>query len=146
MSRVRARVDIAAPVERVFAFFDDLANAAVLVPQLAEIAHVEPQPGGGRSVEYTTRGRGGSVHEARSEHLVYEPPHRTVTENVQSGVRTTLTREFVPIDGGTRVEACLEWHVSVRYVAGIVSWPLRRPYRRGLRDALEGARAELEHG
>jgi uncharacterized protein YndB with AHSA1/START domain len=138
-------VDIAAPVEEVFAFFDDLANAAVLVPQLAEIGHVEARPGGGRSVEYTTRGRGGSLHEARSEHLVYEPPHRTVTENVQSGVRTTVTREFAPIDGGTRVKACLEWHVSVRYVAGIVSWPLRRPYRRGLRDALEGARAELEN-
>jgi len=29
-SRVRTRIDIAAPIDVVFAFFDDLANAAVL--------------------------------------------------------------------------------------------------------------------
>ena len=55
-SRVQARVDIAAPVDEVFAFFDDLANAAVLVPSLDEITTVEPLPAGGRRVEYTTRG------------------------------------------------------------------------------------------
>jgi uncharacterized protein YndB with AHSA1/START domain len=144
VSRVRARVDIATPVEEVFAFFDDLAHAAVLVPRLAEIRSVEPRPGGGRAVEYATRGRGGTLHPARSEHVVYEPPHRTVTRSVQSGVATTTTREFGPVDGGTRVQACLEWHVPVRYVAGIVSAPLRGPYRRALRESLEGARAALE--
>jgi uncharacterized protein YndB with AHSA1/START domain len=142
---VRARVQIAAPVDDVFAFFDDLAHAAVLVPQLAEIGHVEPRPGGGRAVEYTTRGRGGSLHHARSEHVAYEPPHRTVTRNVQSGVTTTVTREFVPVDGGTRVEARLEWQVPTRFVGGLVSWPLRGPYRRALRRALLGARDALEH-
>ena len=146
MSRVGARVDIAAPVEEVFAFFDDLAHAPVLVPQLAEIRRVEPRPGGGRTVEYATRGRDGALHEARSEHIVYEPPRRTVTRSVQSGVATTMTREFVPIDAGTRVEASLEWVVPVRYVGAIVSAPLRRPYRRALRDALLGARAALEDG
>ena len=71
-------------------------------------------------VEYTTRGRNGALVSARSEHVVYEPPNRTVTRNVQAGVTTTTTRDFVPVEGGTRVEACIEWAVVVRYVSGIV--------------------------
>jgi uncharacterized protein YndB with AHSA1/START domain len=143
---VRARVRIDAPVEEVFAFFDDLAHAPVLVPQLAEIDRVEARPGGGRAVEYSTRGRDGTLRPARSEHVAYEPPHRTVTRNVQSGVTTTMTREFVAVDGGTRVEARLEWGVPARFVGGLVSWPLRGPYRRALRRALRAARDALEHG
>ena len=144
MSRVRARVDIAAPVDEVFAFFDDLAHAAVLVPQLAAIRHVEPRPDGGRAVDYATRGRDGALQFARSEHVVYEPPRRTVTKSVQSGVETIATREFTPTATGTRVDATVAWSVPIRYVAGLVAMPLRRPYRRALRAGLAAARAALE--
>ena len=146
MSRVRAHVDIAAPVEEVFAFFDDLDNAVVLVPSLAEVTLVEPLPGGGRRVEYETFGRDGTRHTASSEHVVFDPPHRTVTRAVQSGVEATTTREFRSLDGGTRVEATIAWDVPIRYVAGIVSAPLRGPYRRALREGLDGARAAIEGG
>jgi len=144
VSTVRARVDIAAPVDEVFAFFDDLTNAAVLVPSLDEITEVTALPEGGRRVEYTTRGRGGVRLDASSEHLVYDPPHRTVTTSVQSGVETTATRAFTTTATGTRVEASVTWSVPVRYVAGLVSAPLRRPYRQALRDGLEAARVALE--
>jgi len=144
VSTVRARVDIAAPVEVVFDYFDDIANASVLVPTLDEITRVAPLPAGGRRVEYVTRGRGGVRHEASSEHLVYDPPRRTVTRTVQSGIETVATREFTPTATGTRVDASVAWSVPVRYVAGLVSAPLRRPYRRALRDGLEAARAALE--
>ena len=144
MSTVRARVDIAAPVEAVFAFFDDLANASVLVPSLVEITQVSPLPTGGRRVAYVTRGRGGARHEARSAHVVYEPPRRTVTKSVQSGVETIATREFTPTATGTRVDATVAWSVPIRYVAGLVAMPLRRPYRRALRAGLAAARAALE--
>ena len=143
-SRVTARVDIAAAPEDVFAFFDDLANASILVPSLAEITKVEDLPGGGRRVEYSTWGRGDTPHDASTEHLVYEPPTRTVTQSVQSGIATTATREFVPLDDGTRVVATIEWDVPVRYLSRVVSAPLRGPYRRALRETLNGARAALE--
>ena len=52
------------------------------------------------------------------------------------------TRQMV--EYGTRVVAGIEWEVPVRYVAGLVSAPLRGPYRRALREALHGARAALE--
>jgi hypothetical protein len=137
-------VDVAAPPDEVFAFFDDLANASVLVPNLVEITRVEPHADGGRRVEYTTETRDGSRRDASSEHVVYEPPHRTVTRSLQSGVATTATREFVPIPVGTRVEATIEWEVPIRYVARLVSAPLRGPYRRALRESLAGARDALE--
>jgi hypothetical protein len=143
--RVRERVDIAADPEDVFAFFDDLANASVLVPSLAEITNVEDLPAGGRRIEYSTFGRRDTRHEASTEHLVYDPPTRTVTRSVQSGIETTATREFIARAGGTRVVATIEWEVPVRYVSRLVSAPLRGPYRRALREALHGARAALEH-
>jgi hypothetical protein len=144
VSRVRARVDLAAPVDVVFDFFDDLANASVLVPNLAAITRVSPLPNGGRRVEYVTSGRNGTRHEASSEHVVYDPPRRTVTRSVQSGIAATATRVFTPTAHGTRVDASIEWSVPIRYVARLVSAPLRRPYRRALRDGLDAARAALE--
>jgi hypothetical protein len=145
-SRVRARVDIVSPADVVFAFFDDLANAAVLVPSLAEITAVETLPSGGRRVEYTTRDRVGGLHEASSEQVVYDPPGRTVTRNIQSGVITTMTREFRPVGDTTRVTATVEWDIPVRSVARLISAPLRGPYRRGLRNALHAAREALSAG
>ncbi|HSO95463.1 MAG TPA: SRPBCC family protein [Acidimicrobiia bacterium] len=143
MSRVQARLDIAAPVEVVFGFFDDLANAAVLVSNLDEVTAVETLPSGGRRVEYTFRDRAGTVHEASSEHVAYDPPRRTVTRNIQSGVVTTMVREFQPVGDATLVTATVEWEIPVRSVAGIISAPLRGPYRRGLRDTLHAAREAL---
>ncbi len=143
-SRVHARVDIAAAPETVFAFFDDLENASILVPSLAEITKVEELPGGGRRVEYSTWGRGDTAYDVSTEHVVYEPPARTVTRSVQSGIQTTATREFVPRGDGTRVVATIEWEAPVRYLSRVVAAPLRGPYRRALREALDGARAAIE--
>ena len=146
MSQVREQVDIDAPPEQVFAFFDDPANAPVLLPNLIEVTAIEKVPTGGRRVEYTTRNRRGAIVEASSEHLEYDPPHRTVTQGQQSGVTSTATREFVPVAGGTRVVATIEWSAPVKYLATIISSPLRRPLRRSLRHALDAAKSALEAG
>jgi hypothetical protein len=144
-SRVTASNQITAPVHRVFAFFDDVGNAKVLVPNLIQISKVEELPGGGRRVEYTTRTRKGDAAESSSEHVVYEPPVRTVTRGVQSGVTTMTTREFaVAGSGSTLVTATLEWSVPVRYVAKLVEYPLRAPFRRALRAGLSAAKGEIE--
>jgi len=145
MSRVREEIDIDAPVERVFAFFDDLDNAPLLVPSLVEIVNVEPLANGGRHVEYTTRNRHGDLIEATSDHIDYDPPRRTVTRSRQSGVETTSTREFVVnTSGGTRVVATVEWSVPMKYVGAIVSLPLRAPLRRALRSSLAAAKDAID--
>lgn len=147
MSRVREEIDIDAPVEQVFAFFDDLDNASLLVPSLVEIVHVEALDNGGRHVDYTTRNRQGDLVDATSDHVDYDPPRRTVTTSRQSGIETTSTREFVAnTDGGTRVVATVEWTVPVKYVGALVTLPLRGPLRRSLRSTLADARAAIEDG
>lgn len=144
MSQVRARVDIDAPLERVFEFFDDIANAAIFVPRLHEVTLVEPKPNGGRRVEYTTRTASGSIEPASSEHVEYLPPSRTVTRGVQVGIVTTSTREFLSSPRGTRVLATVEWNVPVRYVAALITAPLRGPLRRSLRASLADAKHAIE--
>ncbi len=146
-SRVRARVEIDAPPETVFAFFDDLDHAPLLVAGLVEVVSVEPLPTGGRHVTYTTRGRDGALVDASSEHLEYEPPHRTVTRGVQSGIETRSIREFRPLgDGRTRVTTTIEWSVPIRYVGALVTAPLRGPLRRSIRGAHTAAKEALESG
>lgn len=145
MSRVREEIDIDAPVARVFAFFDDVANAPVLVAGLVEITDVTELETGGRRVEYTVGNRHGDPVDASSEHIEHEPPHRTVTTGVQSGIATTSTREFLATSGTTtRVVATVEWSVPVKFVASLVTAPLRGPLRRSLRQSLAAARAAIE--
>ena len=147
MSRIREQVDIDATLEDVFAFFDDVANAKLLVPGFVALTSVEVLPNGGRRVMYTTLNKRGEIVEASSEHLEYDAPHRTVTRGLQSGIGTVATRHFVPTTGGgTRVVATIEWSVPVKYVAALITSPLRRPLRRSLRHALRAARAALESG
>jgi uncharacterized membrane protein len=142
---VTERVEIAAPVDEVFAYFDDVGNAARLIANLVEITKVEPLAGGGRRVEYTTRARDGSPVDASSEHEEYHPPRRTVTRGVQSGVSVRSTRDFAPLDDGrTSVTATVEWSVPVKFVAGLVGLPLRRPLKDGLRHSLTAAKEALE--
>jgi ligand-binding SRPBCC domain-containing protein len=141
--RVRETIDIAAPVERVFAWFDDLDNAEVLVPNLVAITKVEPLDNGGRRVVYRVETRS-DVIDASSEHLEYDPPRRTVTRGLQSGVSTTATREFESVDGGTHVTASVEWDIPIRYVARLVTAPLRGPLRRSLRAGLAAAKGAFE--
>jgi hypothetical protein len=146
MSRVRESIDIDAPVARVFAFFDDVANARVLVPALVEVLRVEePAEEGRRRIEYTIRNRSGDVVPASSVLLEHDPPRRTVSRGVQSGIETTSTREFVTnAQGGTRVVTTVEWSVPVKLVAGIVTLPLRGPLRRSLRQSLAAAKSAIE--
>ncbi|MCJ7436911.1 MAG: SRPBCC family protein [Acidimicrobiia bacterium] len=147
MSRIREQIDIEAAPEDVFAFFDDVANAGVLVPSLVALTSVEALPNGGRRVEYTTRNKHGEIVAASSEHLEYDAPHRTVTRGQQSGIGTVSTRHFVRTTGrGTRVVATIEWSVPVKYVAALITSPLRRPLRRSLRHSLGAAKAALESG
>jgi uncharacterized membrane protein len=146
VSKLREEIDIDAPVAEVFAFFDDVGNAAVLVPALVEVTSVvERDEEGHRRVEYTIRNRAGDAVTASSVLLERDPPRRTVTRGLQSGIETTSTREFVATArGGTRVVTTVEWSVPVKLVAGLVSAPLRGPLRRSLRQTLAAAKAAIE--
>jgi hypothetical protein len=143
-TRVHAYVDIDAPVPAVFDFFDDLDNALLLNPRLLEITAVETLANGGRRVEYTTAGKSGAPITATSEQVEYEPPHRTVSRAEQSGVTTLSTREFEPVEGGTRVIASIEWSAPVKHLARLVEFPLRRPLRDSLEVGLATAKREIE--
>ena len=144
MTGVRARVRIDAPVEEVFAFFDDLDNAPLLNSQLLAISSTEPLENGGRRVEYSTAARSGKPVTATSEHVEYDAPRRTVTRTEQSGVTTVSTREFEAIDDGTRVVASIEWTAPVKHFGRIVEFPLRRPLRDSLEVGLATAKREIE--
>ena len=142
--KVRERIEISAPPDRVFAFFDDPGNAPLLLPRLVELKSIEPIANGGRRLEYTVRTERGDAAPASSEHIEYEPPRLTVSRGVQAGVEMTATREFLETPRGTRVIATVEWNVAMRYVGVFVTAPLRGPLRRSMRETLRAAKDALE--
>jgi carbon monoxide dehydrogenase subunit G len=142
--RVRAHIEIAAPPDRVFAFFDDVANASLLLPNFVGLTSVEPLASGGRRLEYTVRTKSGGTASVISEHIEYEPPRRTVSRASQSGMEMTSVREFAETARGTRVTATVRWKVWPRYVGPIVTLPVRGPLRRSLRATLEAAKVSIE--
>jgi uncharacterized protein YndB with AHSA1/START domain len=144
MSRVGATIDIDAPPEVVFAFFDDLENARVLMPRIVDVVSVEPLADGGRRVEYTVRTRSGSEASVTSEHVEYDPPRRTVARGYEAGLGTLSTRMFEPYRNGTRVTTFVEWQLPSRYVGGLFTAQLRRPLRRSLEAMLAAAKDALE--
>jgi carbon monoxide dehydrogenase subunit G len=144
VSRVVESIEIAAPREQVFSFFADVDNAGILLPNLVAVAKVEPLDAGGQRVEYSVRNDRGEAVDASSEHLEFDPPRRTVSRGIQSGIATTATREFDTTADGTRVTATLEWAVPIRYVSRLVTAPLRGPFRRSLRRSLTAAKDAIE--
>lgn len=142
--RVRAARTFSAPPEQVFAFFDDLANAAELQPRLVEITDVETLANGGKRIAYVTRGRDDARHEGKSEHLEYDPPHLVVIASDADGVTTTATRRFEPVRGGTRVVAELEYAVHAPVLSRLIELQWRRRARGELRRMLAAAERRLD--
>jgi hypothetical protein len=145
VSRVGAQIEIAALPARVFAFFDDVDNASVLNPRVVEIVTVEPLENGGRRVEYLVRmASSGRESTVASEHVVYEPPTRTVARGYESGLATTTTRLFEGTERGTLVTTFVEWQLMSRFLGTLFTSQLRRPLRRSLHASLAAAKDAIE--
>ena len=146
--RVRGTVTIRAPIEDVFAFFDDPRRAAELEPGTAEVEAVEPLPNGGHRVRTRMRGRGGRLCEAVTEDIERVPFERSVTRTEMDGVRMTNTRRFSPTADGTRLDLEIEYSVHLpwpqKVFVPVIEFQWRRPSRRNIRRALARVKEMLE--
>jgi uncharacterized protein YndB with AHSA1/START domain len=105
---------IRAPVEDVFAFFDDTANTIRLNNHAVRFEVVDAQPDGRRTFDIVMRA-GSNEWMQTVEELVYEPPTRLVT---RGGSWTTDRRHWLltittdrrlsPESDGTRVDVTID--------------------------------------
>ena len=99
MLTVRKHVDIAAPVEDVFAYMDEPAHQPAITPSLTRSDLVERLPGGGARVRYTYRILGLPLHgEVRATDYV---PHERIVWAMSGALRGTIRWYFSPLDAAS---------------------------------------------
>jgi uncharacterized protein YndB with AHSA1/START domain len=127
--RLRRDIEIAAPIEQVFAFINDPGNYPALWPQIVRILDTQRLPHGGHEVRYLTRDDWDDrlSFECVGRDIEYDPPRRVVTEATASSWGMKLTGAIIStwrLD--TRVVSCKELRPTERGVLLSVdqSWRL----------------------
>jgi ligand-binding SRPBCC domain-containing protein len=124
MPIIRSRGWVAAPVDEVFAFFDDPANLAKLMPppvaiRLVRIEPAPPRPGSVFEFRYGL----GPFQRAWTVRLVDRVPGERFVDETISGpmARFDHAHTFTPARrGGTWVEDRIDFHVGPDGVPGTV--------------------------
>ena len=132
MPTIRSRSRVAAPIDEVFAFFDDSANLSKLMPPPVRIRvlRVDPSPPQAGSVVEFRYGLGPFQRSWLVRFVEHVPGERIVDETLSGPMRTFHhSHTFTPArGGGTWVEDRIEYHVGpdgaigivVDFIAGIV--------------------------
>ena len=134
---------IRAPIEDVFAFFDDFAKTKEFNVHAVRFEVVDAQPDGRRTVEVVMRA-GAREWMQTIEQVIREPPTRLVTrggtwttDRRRRLLTVTTDRRFTTEADGTRVHVTIESRLD---------HPLRRPFWAILNWLHRGAtRREFEH-
>jgi uncharacterized protein YndB with AHSA1/START domain len=105
---VEESIVVSRPPQEVFDFLSKFENLAVYDPFVTASRQVDNGP-----VGLGTRGRGTSRYMGQQsdwtvEYTEFEPPRRMVSRSVEGKRDVTVTFEFQPVDGGTRVTEQIE--------------------------------------
>ena len=148
--RVHASVDIAAPVADAFGYLDDPTHSLELMPDVVEIGEVESLPNGGHRMRFRALGRGGRICDWISETVERVPDRRVVVRASTDRLTSLGTRESASTGAGTRLDATLEYDVSMPLLAmplkPVTEFQMRKPTRRSLEALLLRAKTRIEQG
>ncbi len=124
MPIIHSRSRVAAPVEQVFAFFDDPSNLARLMPppvsiRLVRLEPAPPQPGSVFELRYGF----GPIQRTWIVRLVDRVPNERIVDETLSGPMTRFhhAHTFAPArNGGTWIEDRIDYHVGPDGALGAV--------------------------
>jgi uncharacterized protein YndB with AHSA1/START domain len=135
---------IAAAPERVAAYAMDPSNDGSWIGALTEVNVLTDGPvGRGTRVERVARFLGRRI-EYVNEIEEYDPPRRLAMRSVKAPFPMTVTYEFEPVEGGTRMRIATGGDASGFYrLAGPL---LNRQVERGVASDLKRLKALLERG
>ncbi|PSQ24085.1 SRPBCC family protein [Halobacteriales archaeon QS_9_67_17] len=141
MVAVSESIEIDAPVDAVFDYMDDPHNQAEISPSIADIRDVE-QDETGKSLAFTYEMAGVSL-DGRLETETYDPETEIVFD-MQGALSGTITWEFEPTDGGTRVTYAAEYDFPSDVLEAVVHPFAERYNERELRTTLENLKTRME--
>lgn len=126
MATIRSRAWVSAPIDEVFAFFDDPANLARLMPppvtiRLEAVEPTPPRPGSTFTFSY---GIGPLRRTWTVRLLERDAPHRFVDETLAGPVaRFHHTHRFAPARGGTWISDEITYRIGpTGGIGAMVDW------------------------
>jgi uncharacterized protein YndB with AHSA1/START domain len=111
VAKIEKTISIDAPVEKVFAYVDDPSNLLEIWPSLVDVKDVERLPSGGSKFRWTYKMAGVRV-EGVAEAVEYVA-NRHIVSKSEGGVSSTITWDFEPEDGGTKVTNAVDYTVHL---------------------------------
>ncbi|MFB6098660.1 MAG: SRPBCC family protein, partial [Salinibacter sp.] len=143
MVTVRNHIDIAAPVDRVFAFMDTPALQAEITPSLSECPLIERLPNGGSRVRYAYHILGFSFSgEVCATDYV---PDERIVWSMEGDLQGTIRWYFEPTDSGCRFTYAATYRIPGPSVLRPLARPFVRRYNeREVEGLLQNLQARLE--
>jgi ligand-binding SRPBCC domain-containing protein len=126
MGMVRSRSWVAAPIEEVFAFFDDPSNLGRLMPPPVAIrlVSIDPEPPRAGSILEFRYGLGPFQRSWTVRLLAREAPHRFVDETISGPLaRFHHSHTFTPGRRGTWISDEIEYRVGPEgRIGAVIDW------------------------
>jgi carbon monoxide dehydrogenase subunit G len=141
MARVVKSVHVDAPVERVFAYLQDPMSNLDWLPGMIDVTKISGD-GVGARFRWVYK-MAGIPLEGESTALEFVPNERFVTES-KSGVVSTWTWDFVPNDGGTRINLAVDYVVPVPVLGRLAEALVVGQNERVLDTALQNIKSRME--
>ena len=143
MLTVHEYIDIAAPVNRVFAFMDTPTHQAEITPSLSQSTLIERLPSGGSRARYTYRIWGLSL--SGEVHATDYVPNERIVWSMRGELRGTVRWYFEPSEPGSRVTYAATYRVPGPRLLRSLARPLVRRYNeREVHALLQNLKQRLE--
>ena len=141
MAKVEKTITINAPVEKVFAYIDDPMNEPEWLPSMIEVKDVTGQ-GVGKHYRwaYKVVGLRFEGESAFTEHI----PNERIVDQSKGGIVSTWTWSFEPHDGGTKVNAVVEYTVPVPVLGKVAEALALKQTEREAELAVANIKARME--
>ncbi len=111
MAKLVKTTVIKAPIEKVFAYFNDPNNLPDIWPSMVEVKDIQTLSNGGTCFKYVYK-MGGIRLEGTSEDTEFVPNQRTVSKS-SGGIEGWATMEYETTPQGTKVTITDEYKVPV---------------------------------
>jgi carbon monoxide dehydrogenase subunit G len=142
MATLSKSIFIQAPVEKVFAFMDNPTNMLQIWPSMVDVRNVK-DPGDGRKTYDWTYKMAGMKFDGSSEDTEMVRNERVVTMS-KGGIDSKFTWEFVPENGGTRVDVKVDYKVPVPVLGKLAEGVIIKQNEREMETLLANLKSVME--
>jgi len=111
MSKIEATVTIAAPVEKIYNYINEMTNLPEIWPSLVEITDMQRLPGGGFSNRYVYKMAG--IRLEGTSQGIEDAPNQRIVSRTKGAVESTQTWLFKPEGEKTEVTFKVEYTIPI---------------------------------